>query len=152
RELLAAPSTGAAFIRDVGQATHTIAGLILGAPIVPRAAFLTLLVNGAFDADKLDYMPRDSLMAGVPCPIDVRRVIETVRVLRVPVTKLPHSYAKWAGESAETTTRVLTLTGAGARVLDELAMARSLLYKKLYFHHKVRALEVMVRRALRELP
>jgi deoxynucleoside triphosphate triphosphohydrolase SAMHD1 len=151
KELLALPVVGAAFIRDVDEATRQIASLILGGPAVPEAAFLTLLVNGSYDADKLDYMPRDSLMAGVPCPIDVRRVIETVRVVEVPATKLPASYPKWAGLVGAETIRVLTLTGSGARVLDELAMARSLLYEKVYFHHKVRALEVMVRRALHEL-
>ncbi|MDB4946672.1 MAG: putative dNTP triphosphohydrolase, Archaeal subgroup [Labilithrix sp.] len=151
RELLGLPVVGASFIRDVNAATRQIAGLILGGPVIEGAAFLTLLVNGAFDADKLDYMPRDSMMGGVPCPVDVRRVIETVRVVEVPAHKLPSSYPKWAGLTTSSTVRVLTLTGTGARVLDELAMARSLLYEKMYFHHKVRALEVTVRRALREL-
>jgi HD superfamily phosphohydrolase len=151
RELLSLPAIGASFIRDVDDATRKIAGLILGGPVVPDAAFLTLLMNGAFDADKLDYMPRDSMMAGVPCPVDVRRVIETVRVLEVPPSKLHQGYPKWAGMEDAESIRVLTLTGSGARVLEELAMARSLLYEKVYFHHKVRALEVMVRRGLREI-
>lgn len=153
RQLLRLPVTGAAFIRDVEKATRQIAALILGGPAIAEAAFLTLLVNGAFDADKLDYMPRDSLMAGVPCPIDAGRVIETVRVVDVPREMLHPKYPKWAGLPATVETiRVLTLAGSGARVLDELAMARTLLFDKVYFHHKVRALEVMVRRALRSLP
>lgn len=151
KELLLLPVVGASFIRDVGEATRQMAGLILGGPVIPNAAFLTLLVNGAYDADKLDYMARDSMMAGVPCPVDVRRVIETVRVVDVPVGKLPPSYPKWAGLEGASSLHVLTLTGSGARVLEELAMARSLLYEKVYFHQKVRALEVMVRRALNDL-
>jgi HD superfamily phosphohydrolase len=151
RELLALPRVGASFIRDVDDATQKIAGLIVGGPVVPRAAFLTLLINGAFDADKLDYMPRDSQMAGVPCPVDVRRIIETVRVLEVPRAKVFSEYPKWAGLEDAAAINVLTLTSSGARVLEELAMARSLLYEKVYFHHKVRALEVMVRRGLHEL-
>jgi deoxynucleoside triphosphate triphosphohydrolase SAMHD1 len=151
RELLSLPVVGASFIRNIGAAARQMAGLILGGPVIPNAAFLTLLVNGAYDADKLDYMPRDSMMAGVPCPIDVRRVIETVRVVDVPLNRVPTSYPRWAAVEGATSIHVLTLTGSGARVLDELAMARSLLYEKVYFHQKVRALEVMVRRALRDL-
>jgi HD superfamily phosphohydrolase len=152
KKLLSIPVVGASFIRNVDDATRNIAGLILGGPVIPGAAFLTLLVNGSFDADKLDYMPRDCMMAGVPCPVDVRRVIETVRVLDVPVQKLSPTYPEWAGLQEADTIRVLTLTGPGARALEELAMARSLLFEKVYFHQKVRALEVMVRRALRDLP
>jgi hypothetical protein len=76
--------------------------------------------------------------------------VETVRVVEVPVEKLPARYPKWAGLDAKAL-NVLTLTGSGARVLDELAKARSLLYEKVYFHQKVRALEVMVRRGLAAL-
>ena len=151
RELLGLPRVGADFIRDVPEATKMIAGFVLGAPVVHERAFLSLLMSGATDADKLDYMARDSRMAGVPTPVDVRRVIEKLRVLDVPRDKLPSQYATWAGTSGSSI-KVLVLTSSGARALDELAMGRTVLFEKIYHHHKVRAIEVMVRRALREQP
>jgi deoxynucleoside triphosphate triphosphohydrolase SAMHD1 len=151
QELLSLPAVGADFIRDVPQACEMIAGFVLGGPVIPNRAFLSLLMSGATDADKLDYMPRDSRMAGVPTPVDVRRVIEKLRVLDVPRARLPSGYARWAGVDDETL-KVLVLTSSGARALDELAMGRTVLYEKIYHHHKVRAVEVMVRRALHDSP
>ena len=152
QELLSVPSVGADFIKDVATATHQIAGFILGGPVVAENAFLTLLMTGAYDADKLDYMPRDARMAGIPCAVDVGRVIETLRVLEVPREKIPPDYAKWAGCEGAKTVRVVSLTSAGARALNEIAITRTLLYEKIYYHHKARALEAMVRRALESEP
>ena len=150
RTLLSLPAVGADFIRDLPDACRKVSGFLLGAPVVPSHAFLSLLMSGATDADKLDYMPRDSQMAGVPTPIDVRRVIEKLRVLDVPRERLPSTYAKWVA-IPDPKLKVLVLTSSGARALDELAMGRTVLYEKIYYHHKVRAIEVMVRRALSEL-
>lgn len=151
QELLALTAVGADFLKNVPEACAKIAGFIVGGPVVPDRAFLTLLMSGATDADKLDYMPRDSRMAGVPTPVDVRRVIEKLRIVEVPIARLPEEYAAWAKVTTPSV-KVLALTSSGARALDELAMGRTVLFEKIYHHHKVRAIEVMVRRALRDLP
>src|SRR5690606_29544700 len=132
------PQTGADFIKDVDEACRIIAGFILSAPVVPERAFLSLILSGATDADKLDYMPRDSLMAGVPVPVDVRRVIEKLRVLDVPVDRLRPSYQRWTGQNSPTE-KILVLASSGQRALVELAMGRTVLYEKIYQHQKVRA-------------
>lgn len=152
QRLLSIPAVGADFIRDVKDATHKIAGLILGGPVIPERAFLTLLVNGAHDADKLDYMPRDCMMAGVPCAVDVRRVIETIRCFDVPAEAMTPEYRQWAGCKDGEHVKVLALSSSGARALGEIAMTRTILYEKIYFHHKARVLETMVRRALQTEP
>lgn len=151
RDLLLLNAVGADFIKDVDDATSQIAGFLLGGPVIADRAFLTLLMNGAYDADKLDYMPRDCMMAGVPCAVDVRRVIEIIRCVEVPIGNVPEyrEYAKWAGIENHKTIRLLTLSSSGgARALDEIATTRAVLYDKIYYHHKVRALEVMVRQQL----
>jgi HD superfamily phosphohydrolase len=147
QELLSIPSAGADFIDNVKLATEQIAGFVVGGPVLPEKAFLSLLMNGPHDVDKLDYMPRDCMMAGVPCGVDVRRVIETIRCFDVPVEKMPKSYAAWAKTSSETV-KVLALSSSGARTLHEIATTRTILYEKIYYHQKVRALETMVRRSL----
>lgn len=37
----------------------------------PRRPFLSEIISGPLDVDKLDYIPRDCYMAGVPMPVDV---------------------------------------------------------------------------------
>lgn len=148
RELLSLPAVGADFIKDVESATEKLAGFILGGPVVPERAFLALLINGAHDADKLDYMPRDCAMAGVPCAVDVRRVIETLRCFDVPASSMTPAYLTWSDQVNQPSVKVLALSSSGARTLGEIAMTRTILYEKIYFHHKVRAIEAMVRRAI----
>jgi deoxynucleoside triphosphate triphosphohydrolase SAMHD1 len=154
RKLLSLREVGADFIRDVNETTRHIASLIVGGSIRSGSAFQTLLVNGAFDADKLDYMQRDCLMAGVPSAVDVDRMVEKVQVLEVPAELLAQkypSYFGWTQEEHTGTVRVLCLSAAGKGALHELAATRTVLFRKVYHHQKVRALELMVRRVMREI-
>jgi HD superfamily phosphohydrolase len=154
RKLLGLREVGADFIRDIDETTRHIATLIVGGAIGNGAAFQTLLVNGAFDADKLDYMQRDCLMAGVPSAVDVNRMIEKVQVLDVPAPVLASAYPdyfRWTREPQTGTVRILCLSSAGKGALHELAATRTVLFRKVYHHQKVRALELMVRRVLRSI-
>jgi deoxynucleoside triphosphate triphosphohydrolase SAMHD1 len=151
RALLGTPQIGADFIRDVDDAVDKIAGLLLGAPVFSNQAFLTLVINGAFDADKLDYMPRDTLMCGVPCAVDVSRLVEKVHCVSIPAGPVIgplRQYRQWAGLGESDPFRIIALPRSAATTLEELAVARTVLYEKIYFHQKVRALEAMVRRVL----
>ena len=148
RELLSLPRAGAAFIRNVEEACHQIAHLILGGPGERGFEYLSLLLNGAFDADKLDYMPRDCLFAGVPSGVDVSRVVEKVQVLSVGRDMLSTKYVEWADAAERENITVLSLSTSGKGVLAELAATRTVLFQKVYHHQKVRAIEVMVRRHL----
>ncbi len=146
-EFIGMREVGADFVRDPADAAHRIATYLLGGPSRPGEEYLSLLVNGAFDADKLDYMPRDSLMAGIPCAVDVARVAEKIHCLTIPTSRVPETYASWATPE-DGKVRVLALSLAGARALHELAVTRSLLFDKVYHHHKVLAAQVMVRKLL----
>jgi deoxynucleoside triphosphate triphosphohydrolase SAMHD1 len=146
-EFLGMREVGADFIRDPAAAAHRIAGFLLGGPVEPGAEYLSLLVNGAFDADKLDYMPRDSLMAGIPCAVDVARVAEKIHCLTLPVGRLSKAYAEWATPQ-DGFVRILALSSSGARALHELAVTRSLLYDKVYYHQKVLSAQLVVHRLL----
>ncbi|MCB9619811.1 MAG: HD domain-containing protein [Sandaracinus sp.] len=162
RNLLAARQVGADFVRDVEATCDLIAKLMIGAPAVKGHAFLSLVISGAFDADKLDYMTRDCLMAGVPCAVDVWRTIGKLHCVRVPPgerTELlgPRTgdrepdYRTWARVEHDEDTLVLALPRSATTVLNELAVTRTTLYEKIYFHPKVRALEAMTRRGLEAL-
>ena len=151
REFLGATEVGADFIRDVDEAARRIAGYVVAGAVDPGKEYLSLLLNGPFDADKLDYMPRDSAMAGIPSAVDVKRIIEKVHTVTVPVShpKLPAKYAQWATQTNGAIT-TLVLSTAGSRALHELAVTKNFLFDKVYQHHKVLALEEMARRLLQE--
>ncbi len=151
-EMLSLRQVGADFVASPGEATQRIAAHLLGGFVEPEKAFLSFFLNGAFDADKLDYMPRDCQMAGVPCAVDVGRVVEKVQCYAVDADQLPEGYRDWVEAEPGQLVRILALSRAGSRALEELAMTRALLFDKVYFHQKVRALEAMVRRLLAGQP
>lgn len=116
--------------------------LIIGERISDKIPLLQEFMSGPFDADKLDYMTRDAKMSGVPVVTDTERLVQKIRAVRVPESKLPDEVAETVDERDY---YVMTGIGmSGARAIDELMFGRVLLHDKLYRHHKVRAAEAMV--------
>jgi hypothetical protein len=116
--------------------------LIIGEMISDEFPLLQEFMSGPFDADKLDYMTRDAVMSGVPVVTDTERLVQKIRAVRVPESKLPDEVARTVAERDH---YVMTGIGmSGARAIDELMFGRVLLHDKLYRHHKVRAAEAMV--------
>ena len=116
---------------------------IIGKKISDRIPLLHELINGPFDADKLDYMPRDARMTGVPVVTDIPRLIQKVRAVEVSKEELP----KHVGCLVAAGYPSYLMTGiafSGGRTLDELMLGRTLLFDKIYRHQKVRAAESMV--------
>ena len=122
---------------------NKIAKLIIGKNVDDAFPLLHELITGPFDADKLDYMPRDATMCGVPVVTDVTRLIQKVRAVQVTQENLPDELAMTV-EEGPTTFTVVGIARSGASTLDELALSRSLMFNKIYRHHKVRAAEAMV--------
>ena len=132
---------------DVRHLAINIAKLICGTRTAQRP-FLTEIISGAVDADKLDYMPRDCYMAGLPMPIDVDRLLEKLHVVRVPANSLPQDYLEGSSLTAADSVQVLAVETGGARAFEEMVLSRLFLYDKLYYHQKVRAIEGMLLNAL----
>ena len=47
-------------------------------------SYQTSLINGPFDADKLDYIKRDSLTAGLSLQYDMKRLFTKIQIHTVP--------------------------------------------------------------------
>lgn len=94
---------------------------------------LRSLLDGPVDADKMDYLYRDSIHCGVPYGrfIDRDRFFSALTV-------------------ASGTTPRLALTGKGRIGMELLAYARSAMYSEVYWHHASRAITVMLNAALKE--
>jgi len=115
----------------------------------PKRPFLSEIISGPLDVDKLDYIPRDCYMAGVPMPVDVDRLMEKIQVVSVPASRIPGAeYSDAVGVGPEETVQVLAVQTAGSRAFEELVISRFLLYEKLYYHQKIRAMEGAVVNAI----
>ncbi|KQM57518.1 hypothetical protein ASE64_15265 [Agreia sp. Leaf210] len=119
-----------------------IADIIVGRKIDDEFPLLQELISGPFDADKLDYMPRDAKMCGVPVVTDVVRLVQKVRAVPVRSEKLPDEIG--GVQALERGHVLIGVARSGASALDEVSLSRSLMFDKIYRHHKVRAVESMV--------
>ena len=122
---------------------------IVGRPPSARQAFVMQLVTNAIDADKLDYMFRDSLATGVPIGVDLQRLLYKLFCVDVSGPSVPSRLAEIFGAGERTI--VLSTDLAGHQLAYDLAAARSILFERIYFHHKTRAAERAVLRLLSRL-
>ncbi|MHA1196763.1 MAG: HD domain-containing protein [Promethearchaeota archaeon] len=83
------------------------------------------IINGSFDADKLDYIQRDCFFTGLQMSIDVDRIFNNI-VLKEDNNKFE-----------------LALDVKGSHDLEQLLFNKLLLYPSLYHHHKIRAVSCM---------
>lgn len=91
------------------------------------------LLNGPVDIDKMDYLQRDSLHAGVPYGrnFDVARLLSSL----------------CAGPER---TRI-AITEKGKTAAEMMVFARYVMFSEVYWHHTVRSATAMLQRAVFEL-
>lgn len=116
---------------------------VIGKMIDEEIPLLHEIVTGPFDADKLDYYVRDARHAGVPPILDISRLTQKIAVKRVTARELPTTISA-ALTSSSDAHYLFGLKWSGVAMLDELHLARVLLYSKVYRHKKVQAVEAMI--------
>jgi uncharacterized protein len=89
---------------------------------------LQSVLNGPVDIDKMDYLQRDSLHAGVPYGrnFDLARLISSLRV---------------AEDGAS-----LALSAKGKTAAEMMVFARYVMFSEVYWHHAVRSATAMLQR------
>ncbi|MEE7466207.1 hypothetical protein MOF8_04305 [Methylobacterium oryzae] len=124
-----------------------ISRAIIGVKIDDRLPLLHQLISGPFDADKLDYFARDARQAGTPSVLDISRLVQKISYKELDAADLPDDIA---GNVSPIDDKhcLFGLRWSGVAVLDELHLARILLYAKIYRHTKVIAIEQMLKSAL----
>ncbi len=96
-----------------------------------KKPYLSQLLNSTIDVDQLDYLMRDAYYTGVAYGmIDLQRLLRTLMI---------HKGS-------------LTVMRKGVNVVENILMARALMYSSVYFHKTVRIPELMLSRALEEIP
>jgi hypothetical protein len=126
-----------------------LAARLIGSRTLLRAGYLSGIVSGPVDADKLDYMARDCHHAGLALGLDFGRLISKLEVVIVTPSNAPTPDLKKRSEAAPGS-RIyelgVALSGLGA--YEQMIIGRVLLYDRIYYHHKVRSAEAMARRLI----
>ncbi len=96
-----------------------------------KKSYLCQLLNSAIDVDQLDYLIRDAYYTGVAYGmIDIERFIRTLEIFD----------------------NRLVVKRKGVSVVENILMARTLMYSSVYFHKTVRIAELMLSKAIEMLP
>ena len=110
-----------------------VTALLSGKSQDRRQRILSSLISGPIDVDKMDYLSRDSLHAGVPYGrhFDQQRLIGSLCLNQ-------------AGDG-------LALTEKGRTAAEMMVFARYVMFSEVYWHHAVRSATAMLQRAFFQL-
>ena len=114
---------------------HDCARMIIGVPLKgaygETLSYMTAIINGEFDADKLDYTQRDSYTAGLAMTYGIDRFLLKLIICR---------------DADENGDNFKLAVGADAlTIIEELLFNRYILYVYMYRHQKVLATESVIR-------
>ncbi|MCO6456181.1 MAG: HD domain-containing protein [Pirellulaceae bacterium] len=114
---------------DWGIQPREVVSLLSEKPRDAAGRILGSMLSGPIDVDKMDYLPRDSLHAGVPYGrnFDQQRLIGSLCLNE-------------AGEG-------LAVSDKGRTAAEMLVFARYVMFSEVYWHHAVRAATAMLQRA-----
>jgi uncharacterized protein len=108
-----------------GIAHKKVADIIKGT--ISSKKYLTQLIDSAIDVDQLDYLMRDAYYTGVAYGmIDYNRFIQTLTL----------------------SNNNLAVEKKGVGVIENILMARILMYSSVYFHKTVRIAELMLSKTI----
>jgi len=114
---------------DWGIQPRDVVALLSEKPRDPTSRLLGTMLSGPIDIDKMDYLFRDSLHAGVPYGrhFDQPRLIGSLSLNE-------------AGDA-------LAITDKGKTAAELLVFARYVMFSEVYWHHGVRSATAMLQRA-----
>lgn len=137
---------------DRADAALRLAALIAGRPFRPECpGFADLISSKAVDADKIDYIRRDSTAAGIPAGIDVARLFLRSSFLRIEGELKTRLYARGTDPAPDKAVIVFAVNASGIDTLEELRTARTTLYQRVYLHKTTRTAERLLARAFQSL-
>jgi uncharacterized protein len=112
-----------------GLLPREVVALLSEPPRNPVAKIAHSLLSGPIDVDKMDYLARDSLHAGVPYGrnFDQQRLIGSLCLNR-------------AGDG-------LAISDKGRTAAEMMVFARYVMFSEVYWHHAVRSASAMFQRA-----
>lgn len=131
--------------RNLTEIVKRLSLAVIGRKINDRVPLLHELVRGPYDAGKLDALVRDARFAGIPNVLDVQRLLQKLAVDRMLAKDLPETIARSLIRNEDDPVWLFGVKASAASVLDEVQLAEVLALTKIYSHHKVVAVEQMLR-------
>ncbi len=113
-------------IKDAGYSPEKISRLAIGQLNERRKEYLDQILRSTVDADKMDYIVRDSYHTGAGYSADVWRMIYTMEVAN----------------------NQLSISSTAIYTLEAFLLARVESFKSIYFHKTARAAQIMIGKAL----
>lgn len=108
----------------------SIGNMIVGKMDDPNTnGFMGDIINGVFDADKLDYIQRDAYFSGLRMAVDLDRILHSVWV---PMNR------------AEGLPRHLAVRIGAVSALEQIMFDKVQLFSAIYHHQKVRSAECLM--------
>lgn len=133
------------FVIDILNATKVITTDIFDSAITPKAKFLANILSGSLDADKLDYLIRDSQS----CKLRYGQVIDIKRLFRTLTTSIQNSPDPDHPDDATKQRRTIEISiyEKGKSAAESIGFARYLMYQAVYSHHAARSIRAMLEMA-----
>ncbi len=120
-----------------------ISALIVGVPVDREVLPYSCIVNGPIDADKCDYLSRDSHVTRVPVAVDVSRITQKLSVVE---NKEIHESELWHQDAdIKIKCYELAMQDSAEKALFQLCIARTIMFDSVYYHHKVLTVETEFR-------
>jgi HD superfamily phosphohydrolase len=129
-EILGSGDLAEILTHDWGVAPSRVSSLIAGTARDPAGHILHSMLSGPIDVDKMDYLARDSLHAGVP----YGRNFDQPRLL--------------ASLCLDERGDRLAIADKGRTAAELMVFARYVMFSEVYWHHTVRAATGMLQRAM----
>jgi HD superfamily phosphohydrolase len=121
---------------NYGLHAEDVAALIEGSARAKQPIFWRDLISGQLDADKMDYLLRDSYHAGVEYgKFDLKRLVTTIRAIGSRDGHPPR----------------LGVSEGGLHAAEGIVLARYFMFTQVYFHKTRVAYDVHLREALKEM-
>jgi HD superfamily phosphohydrolase len=112
---------------------QNVASIIVGKLISEDKAYLTEIINGHYDVDKLEYLNRDAKTAGLPISYDKARYFQKIDILEKD------------GKAS------LVMGQGGIQCVDQLALGKIMLFPYVYQHHKVLTTDTIIQDIVHKL-
>ena len=144
-----------------------VALIIIGRASHPFLQFMGDIISSPFDADKIDYIMRDSVYAGLPLRFDFDRFLYSLEIEQTILAdgegKLKALYDLVSEKKPELQAPSgdnerhhyfaykLGLPERAMNTVEQIVICKLMLYNYIYHHQKVRASEGMLRRMLERI-
>lgn len=134
--------------RNIDDVIEKTSCLILGFPYSEQYIPFAQIISGPIDADKLDYLKRDSHFTGVPVAVDMSRVFQKIRIVK---TNKTYSMLNTSDNIVPENIFKLGIAAAATNTLDQLIVSRMMMFENVYYHQKTLTAEATLRYAIQLL-